>query len=280
MKNIVILAAIVLLCQCKKDPEEPYSNENIVMDNAQAALYFHTVFREAENAWAFIDSKNYEDGTYIDEASRSSIYKRLTYEESKKTVVIDYNAWETNQLFLLGSITVEFAVNSYRGDGSTASVYLTDFSINQQSVVGGSSIKYRKVQNSDNDHYTYTLLDGAAIHEQGHAMPVLISATIANGQYERTEGNDTLIQEDDVWEYSGVMTGMLHNDPNLKYTNTVNPASTYLENGESKDGKIHYSMDCTFARQGLSQITFLKRPAIAFIHSCSGYYFESVTHIE
>ena len=296
MKNIIILAAIIVLCQCKKNPEAPYSNENIVMDNAQAALYFHTIFREVENAWAFIYSMEYKKGKYPIKSNKSSSGKELTYDE--KNVTIEYNNWETGHLYLSGTITVSFGIGSYRKEGSIANVYLTDFSINQQYVVGGSSIKFiKKVAGKEkegengekeveyNDTYTFTLLEGAAIHEIGFSMPVLITCTIANGgQYERIDGNNTLEQDDDVWVFSGVMTGMLHDDPNLKYTNTVNPTSQYevTVNGKTIkiNGKVQYSTKCRFAEQGLAQIKIAKRPDIDFIFNCSGYHFFSVTHVE
>jgi len=295
VKNFIILAAIILLCQCKKNPEAPYSNENIVMDNAQAALYFHTIFREVENAWALVDSMEYKKGKYSFKSNRSSSGKELTYDE--KNVAIGYNNWETGHLYLSGTITASIGYGSYRKEGSIANVYLTDFSINQQYVVGGSSIKFikkvegkeKEVENNGkvmeyNDTYTFTLLEGAAIYEYGYSMPVLISCTIANGQYERAEGNTTFEQDDDVWVYSGVMTGMLHDDPNLKYTNTVNPTSTYEMTVDGKiikiNGKVQYSTKCRFAEQGLSNIKIAKRPDIDFIFNCSGYHFFSVTHVD
>ena len=277
MRNFALFAAILFLCQCKKEPEVPYPNENIVMDNAQAALYFHTIFREVENSWAFIANADYEVGVYTDEASKLTNYKTLTYDE--QNLKIEYNSWETNKLYLSGDLIVRFETASYRRDGKIANINIIDFSINGQRVVGTASIKFVKTV-EEKDQYTFTLLDGAAIHKHGHAQPVLISSAINNGQYERIEGNESLTQEDDVWVYSGVTTGLLHDDPNLKYTNTVSPSSSYLENGESIDGKIHYSMKCAFAQQGLSQITFAKRPAIAFIYDCSGYQFLSVAHID
>ena len=276
--NIILLAAVLVLCQCKKDSEEPYPNENIVMDNAQAALYFHTVFREAEYAWAFIDSKGYKEGTYTDDANRVAGSKELIYNENTKIVTIKYHIWETNHLTLAGSMDVKFGVSSYRDDGQIANVYLTDLSINWQTVVGESAIKYRKGENSANDYYMYTLLEGAAIHEEGGSMPVLISSTITNGQYERIEGCETLMQGDDLWAFSGVMTGLLHNDPNLKYTNTVIP--NYTLNGESKNGRIYYTMNCKLAKQGFSQITIAKRPDIFFEYDCSKYNFVSVTQVQ
>ena len=282
MKKFVVFAAILFLCQCKKDEEKPYPNENIVTDNAQASLYFHTVFREVVNAWHYIDQNKYEEGQYVDAGTSYPKYKGLTYNKSinPTTVTIEYNSWETNSLMLSGTITVRFDVHSYHSDGKVATVSLTDFSINQQYVVGGSTVKFNK-KLEEKDSYTYTLLEGAAIHEKGYSMPVLISAAIANGQYERIEGSETLNQNDDVWLYSGVMTGMLHNDPDLKYTNTVNPTSTYrLEDGSERNGRVLYSMNCKFAEKGLSQITFSKRPAIGFIYSCLGYSFFSVTLVD
>ena len=283
MKNIIIFAAIIFLCQCKKTPENHYPNENIVMDNAQATLYFHTVFREAENAWAFIDSMDYRDSTYYKESNKSTSYIKYTFKESEKpesekTVTVDYYAWVTNQFLLEGTITVKFGIDSYRTVGSTASVYLTDFSINQQFVEASSTIKFNKTVDGK-DTYTYTLRDGAAIHEQGYsAMPVLITCAIGNGQYERIEGNETLTQEDDVWVYSGVMTGMLRNDPNLKYTNTVRPP--YTDNSVNIDERVYYTTDCITAKQGVSQIKIAKRPDIVFWYECNRCFFGSVEHMD
>jgi hypothetical protein len=230
-KIIVLSVALVALSQCKKNPPEPYSNEKIVMDNAQAALYFHTVFREAENAWAFIHDREYVEKTYTDSASTQAVFKKLTYGPykdvvTKKMMTIEYNEWESNQLLLRGQMDVIFDKDSsYRKDGKIANVELKDFSINGQNVVGEVTLKYKKsASNPDvppKDQYTFTLLNGAAICEKDYSSTVLISCAIANGQYERTTGYGTLDQEDDVWIFSGATTGMLRNDPNLKYTNTV-----------------------------------------------------------
>ena len=279
MKKIITFAAVIFLCQCNRDTKEPFTNQDIVLYNAQAALYFHTVFREAENAWAFVDSMKYKEGTYPDAENKSSAVKKMTVtcDKSKVTLDIEYNSWETNLLLLSGTIKLKFDTCSYRKNGKDATVSLSDFSINGQPVLGESSIKFNRAVGGK-DSYNFSLFEGSAIHEQGRSMPVLISCTVSNGQYERAEGNETFTQEDDVWVYSSVMTGMLRNDPNLKYTNTV--INSYLDNGQNKDGRIYYSMNCKQAKQGISRITFLKRPEIVFFHGCSGYYFESVTHIE
>ena len=276
--NIVLFVAIICLCQCKKDKEVPYPSESIVKDNAQAAVYFHTVFREAENAWALIDSVHYEEGVYKDPANTITMYKELKYTESTKTVVIDYNAWKTNNLLLIGRIIIDFGKDSYRRNAMPATVKLSDFSINGQDVVGESTITF--TGNSEKDLYAYSLIDGTAIRERGVSMPVLISGTISKGQYERIEGRETFSQEDDVWAYQGVMKGQLHNDPNLNYTNTVLATSMYTVNGESRNGKIHYCMDCKTARQGMSQIKISGRSDITFAYDCSGYDFLTVTHVD
>ena len=63
-KIILLSFAIILLVNCKKEQKERYTVNKVLMDNAMAVSYFHTVFREAENAWAYIDSMKYELETY------------------------------------------------------------------------------------------------------------------------------------------------------------------------------------------------------------------------
>ena len=280
IRNIILsVIAIISLCECTKEKsEDSYTNMHIVTDNERASLFFHTVFREAENAWATIHREDYKSGTYSDPASTSTGYKKLTYNEDTKTVTIDYNAWLSDNLLLVGTISVKFDINSYRIDKQTASTYLTAFSINAHNIVGESKIQYRKVESSDNDHYTYTLLDGA-IHEEGSSKPILISGAVTNGQYERKEGSETFLQDDDVWAYSGAMTGTLRNDPNLKYTNTV--LTTYATvSGEEENGTVHYAFSCTTALSGVSQIKASGRPDIIFGYYCSGIDFLSVTRVD
>ena len=281
IRNIILLTiAIVSLCDCSKDtPEEPYSNKDIVEVNAQAALYFHTVFREAENAWAFINSKEYKPGTYADQSNPLPAVKNLIYNESTGTVTIDYNAWKTGGLLLIGTISVKFPKDSYQMGDMRASVFLTDFSIETHPVMGELTLQYRKVNNNDNDHYSYSVTNGA-VHEKGRSMPVLISGSITNGQYERTEGATTiLLQDDDEWAYSGTMTGILRNDPSLKYTNTVLAAYT-TENGEERSGTVHYAFGCTTASSGVSQIKISDRPDIIYAYNCTAIDFLSVTRVD
>ncbi len=281
-RNIIILAvAIVSLSQCKKDSEESYPNENIVMDNAQAALYFHTIFREAENAWGFVDSVKYVSKAYPNPANTPTSYKIITYDKSAKTVTIEYNAWVVANQLLIGTIYFTVVENAYRpqttGIIASITVDLTDFSINQQSVTGSSKIQYVYKVDSKNDHYTYTLYKGAAIYKAGVNMPVIITGEISEGQYERTKGSATYTQKDDEWAYSGAMTGMLHDDPNLKYTNTV--LTSYTVDGEKMDGTVYFTLNCTTAKQGVSQIKISGRPDIIYGYECSGIYYESVTNV-
>lgn len=279
IQRIIILAVVfAALCQCKKNAEEPYSNIDIVMDNAQAALYFHTVFCEAEYAWAFADINKYEDKTVSDDPKRKLSYWHNSNEKANDSVAIEYNDWVLkNHLSLSGTIIVTFSNDSsYRKDRKTASILLSDFSINGQSVVGEATISYRKTATNPNDQYVYTLFNGSSIRETGTSA-MLISCVIANGQYERIEGNDTMAQnDDDVWAFSGVMTGSLHDDPNLKYTNTV--TATLTINGVNEDVRIYYTMDCVTAFQGISQIKIAKRADIIYAYGCSELYFESTTH--
>ena len=273
-----MFAAIIFMCQCKKEKEVPYPNEDIVKVNAKAALFFHTVFREAENAWALIDSVQYAEDVYKDPANLTTKYKELKYSESANTVTIEYNAWETNNLLLIGRIVINFKKDSYRRSQMLATVILNNFSINGQDVVGESTITF--TGNSEKDLYTYTLLEGAAIREEGTSKPEQISCSISKGQYERIEGRKTFSQKDDLWSYQGVMKGKLRNDPNLNYTNTVLATSTYLINDENYNGIIYYSMNCTTAQKGISQIKIPGRSDIAIYYACSGYKFLTVTHVD
>ena len=278
IKSIIIFSvAFVALSQCKKEAGAPYSNESIVVDNAQAALYFHAIFCEAEYVWAFIDSMKYVSGEYADQENTSTVYKTITYFRDTKTATVDYRAWLSNHLRLTGTISVVFDTVSYRINGKTASIYLSDFSINAQDVIAKeSTIKYR---NGVNDQYACTLSEGA-IREKDGNMPVLITCNITDGQYERIEGGETFGQEDDVWTYYGTMKGMIRDDPKLNYTNTVLATSTYVDNyGEIQDGKINYTMTCETAGHGLSQITIPQREIITFAYFCSVIYFVSVKDV-
>jgi len=285
IRNIIVLAVFFLsLCQCnKKETDKSYSNEDIAVDNALAAMYFHIVFREAENAWAFIDSMGYvTDKTYTDPASTSTVSKKLTYKESTKEVTVEYHAWVTNDYLLMGMIVVKlFEKNVYRVDGKVANINLKEFSINGQNVVGDSSIKYKTEKDNKNDIYTYSLLNGSAIHEQGYSKPQVISGSISNGRYERTKGGDTPTQDDDEWTFSGKMTGILRETPSLKYTNTVSTTLTYYDKNDVKrTGTNYYSMNCKIAKYGASLIEIPLRPDIVCYYDCSDIVFVSINEVQ
>ena len=282
IRNIIILfLTFVSLSHCKKnDTEEPYSNEEIIRDNAKAAVYYHVVFREVENAWAFIHDKKYQSGTYVEEIT-PTIFKKITYdkENTNKELIVEYNAWQSNDLLLGGELRLRIEAGAYRENGMIAIVYLTDFAINGQLISGEPSLKYI-TREDGNDQYTYTVGRGA-IYEEGNSKTTLISCNISGGQYVRVEGDETLSQKDDVWTYTGTMKGILHEDPNLEYTNTVLTRYT-TDNGESNDGTIYFNPSCPFAQQGVSQIKLTKRPdsEIVYGYDCSEIYYVSVKNID
>jgi len=257
------------------------------MDIAKAAKYYHVVFQEAENAWAIIDREGYAAGEYREPGSTLTSYKVLecTAESNCVTVTITYNAWKTaSDNMLTGSIRIVFSMNSYRMDNS-ANFYLEDFAINNQDVTGSGILRYRLVEDSENDHYAFVINSGAggvataAIHEAGHNMPQIISCAIANGQYERLEGNETLSMNDDLWAFHGTMTGRLRNDLNMNYTNTVSTVVT-LVGGERVDGRLFFDMFCKIAQRGFSHVRIAERPDIYVQYRCSEVFFDSVAHIQ
>lgn len=271
IKYIVIFAFVIFsLNQCNKNEAvTSYSNESIVIDQAQAAMYFQIVFREAEHAWALMDSIDYVEDSQIDPASTSTMFKKLTYNDSANIVTIEYQSWETNNYHLSGIIDVRFDKDVYRKEGEVANVYLEGFSINGQKMVGESSLKYRIEKDNVNDVYTYILLNGSAIHEEGASMPQLISGSIANARYERIEGGATFEPDDDVWTFSGTMTGMLRETPSLRYTNKV----------LTRDGPVQYAMNCKVARQGVSEIEIKGRPNVVYYYFCSEVFYFSSTDV-
>ena len=284
-KIILLSFTILLLVHCKKESETPYPDDNILLDNAMATVYFHTVFREAEHAWAFIDSKKYISGDYPDPANTPQKYRKFTYNEETNSVSIEYNAWVSTSfpnLLLIGNIYVTFEKNVYRNNGAVANVRLNGFSINGQMVAGESKITSQKGEKSEYDYYSYVLLKGAAIHEKGNSMPVLISGESRDGRYIRTAGVATLAQEDDdVWTYSGTMEGRLGKDQSLTYTNSVLSSITYTdEDGEKQDGTVRFTADCNFAKKGIAQIKIPGRPDITYQYSCSGVDYVTVTHVK
>ena len=289
IKNIILLFfTIILLVHCKKEPEKPYLDEFILRDNAMATVYFHTVFREAENAWAFIDVKEYISGEYPDPANvEPTKCRNFSYDNEKNIVTIEYNAWVSTSfpnLLLAGNIFVSFDKLKYRVNGAAATVRLNGFTINGQMVTGESKITYQKVENSEYDHYNYThvVVGGVApsIHEKGISMPVLISGAISNARYIRTAGSKTKAkEEEDIWTYSGTMTGKLGKGQSLNYTNAI--LSSYIdEDGKAIDGTVLFTAKCDFAEKGVAQIKIPGRPDITYSYNCSGADYVTITHVK
>jgi len=264
-----LLVVFLVFSQCDSTEDEPYSNISIIVDNAKAAMYFHTVFREAERAWYVVDSMDYK--SFVDTVTAgTAIFKIYTYDDEANTVTVSYNAWVTdNGLALMGTLRVGFEKFSYRVNGRIASVSLTNFSINNQDIRGvDARITNRNEEDENhNDLYDFTIPAGAAIHEVGIHMPVIISASITNGRYERAE--------DGAWIYwGGTMSGMIRGDVNLSYSNTIISTSTNLA-GETVDTRLRYSADCIIAQWGVSKIVVSGRPDIFFEYRCSQIYYRS-----
>ncbi len=286
-RNITfIIVAIVVLCYCKKDDDEgQYTNEQIVYTNAQTTMYLHTIFREAENAWAIVDSMEYDVAkTYVRNVGVSSS-KTITYKETEggvKTATIEYSAWNTGNVQLMGNIVVTLPDKGvYKQNGKTAAISLeNNFSIQGQRVTGYATFKYNTTTNNPNDQYTYTFTDGIIYDkDETQGRKILTTATIVNGPYERIEGGSTVYEGDDIWAYTGTLTGLLNNDPNMKYTNTVLVSYTTVNN-EKKSGIVHFSMNCQTAEDGVCTVVISGRPNIIYGYDCSGYDFLSITPVD
>ena len=260
---IFVVGVVFVLCQCE-DKEKEYSDIGIVTDNAQATLYFHVIFREAENVWAFVHGKDYESFDHEVRNTDQNVYKEINYDEDTKLATVEYHAWvTTDNLLLTGKMTVEIADSSYRTFQKVATVRLSDFSIMGQDITGTTTkiqLTCQNVEENPNDIYSFAL--GATIYEKGYRTPVLITASIANGQYQRIEGNETDTTDDDVWTYSGTMNGTLHEDQKLKCTNTIDQA-------------IHFTTDCKLAKQGIGKIAISGRPNIKYEYDCSSIFIET-----
>jgi hypothetical protein len=255
---LAVSVSVLLLYGCKHDNGAySYTVGDIVQYNAQAAIYFHTIFREAENAWAFIHEKKYDTQVYTEEtgASYKKIYCGET-EGSQCIINIEYNSWLSGTFHLMGKITVTLPdKNVYRQEGKTAGVKLSDdFSIAQQRVTGSSSMTFVKNAEDANDHYDYKLTS-ASIYDMDDRQR-LITAGISNGKYVRMGGNQTLSPGDDIWALTATMTGQLFDDANMKYTNTV------VDSGEP----VYFLMNCPKAIGGVSDVIIPDRPYIRYTY--------------
>ncbi len=269
-KNIVLLVFVALsLCCCKKETtDDPVYD--IVTDNAAATLYFHYIFSEAEDAWAQVNSKEYSTTpiSYHD----GSASKTITFSETegnKPVITIDYNAYNIlteGTAVVSGSMTISITdKNVYRKANQIARVTLSNLSINQQRITGSCSFTYKPVEGDTNDHYDYTLT-GAAIYNQENNLK-LITADITNGKYTRIDGGETISPTDDTWTYVSTMKGILRENPDLNYTNTILGMYTGV-NGEVIDGMVYFSMNCKTAENGVSSVAISGQPEILYQFHC------------
>jgi len=273
--KFLLICIFVALVSCKdENEEEPYSNLEIVLDNAQASLYFHTIFREAENAWAFVADKNYEpfEPEHFGPLG-ANFYKTISCSTVGNiiTATIVYQTWITNSLNLGGTIKVEFDRLSFRSSTKTAMVSLTQFSIEGQNVTGGMVLTY--IAGSDNDRYEMRLIQNPTIQERGaHNMPVLISISQGSGNYERIKGGRSFSQFEDEWKYWGAISGRLRDNPNMTFTNTV------VETVANEDAAVYYDMNCGTATRGKASIIISGRDDIDFEYRCNQIHFNTETH--
>jgi len=273
--TILAIGFVFTLTQCKDEGDIGYSSNDIVIDNVKAALYFHVVFREAEYAWAIVDSIIGYASTesYIEMDSSNNIaFKKYTYSDTTKIPVatVEYNEWRftlgDEDIHINGSFTIAIDTFSYRVSRSVSTVTLLGFSINEQSVTGSARITCQNVESNENDIYSFNLLSGASIRKKGDNTTTLITASIPSGRYERIEGSKTFTPNDDVWSYIGNMNGMLRENPNLNYTNTI------LKN-------LHYTMDCNYASHGEVKITIKNLPDVYYLYLCDRIYYETEENI-
>ena len=253
---ILLTATVLLLCYCKKDDEKTsYIVDDVILSNAQAAVYFHVIFREAENAWAIIDEKGYLSEPVVFESGTTG-KKIISFEESGELLLtIEYHTWTAGKVQLMGTMTVILPHKFYPArENKPASIQLSDFSINGQRVIGFASFTYIPGVEGSNDIYNYKLAD-AAVYDKESPNLKLITADIKNGRYERIEDGDTPInQSDDIWKFTATTTGMLYDDPKMKYTNTILQNNKYILGGDEVSGDVNFSVDCVTAAKGLAEI--------------------------
>ena len=273
--NILLVLVILAFLSCKKEDVVTYDNEDILISNAQAAVYFHTIFREAENAWAIVAKLDYVQ-TDSAETRGTSSYKKIVY-DGEKNVSITYNAWMSGHVQLGGTINVTLPDKVYRADGKSAKVTLESFSINAQRITGSATITFNVSTVTSNDHYKYSLTSGAIYDKNEDKRLILITSDIKDGLYERIDGGVTVKQDDDIWAYTGTMTGLLFEDPNLRYTNTVLAKEKYTVGNETLDGIVHFSMTEKTAIKGLSNISISGQSDIIYAYFGSGYDFITIT---
>ncbi|MDR1666584.1 MAG: hypothetical protein LBS03_02670 [Bacteroidales bacterium] len=217
--SVAVVISAVMPCGCGSgsDDDEGYETRVMVTDVTQAYLYYWLIFREAENAWALVHEAGYAAGETTRENGRSISYQ-LT-EGGKGIVSVVFDGWRQHTAILSGTMTVDLPVDkdSYRQNGRV-SISLSKFSINGQQVTGFATITFSAA--GEIDQYAYSLTE-AAIYDSDDEQ-ILITCSMSGGRFQRIDGSATTASpEDDLWAFNGNMTGMLHNQSSLKYTNTV-----------------------------------------------------------
>ncbi len=268
VKSVLLAVAfLIMLLGCKKDSEESYSTEDMVFENTQATLYYHAIFREAENAWAQIDDLGYPTNEIVQTSGSS--YKKMIYSANETTYVIsiEYNNWTSGAVRLSGSMKVTLPdVGMYHVKDKQARVELTSFAVNDQRVAGTITMTYTTDPAAGTEAqlntYAYTVSNGI-IYNLEEARQQDISVAITDGVYTQVEGASTKTDaSDDVWTFTGTAKGQLYGNSELTYTNAV-------VKSETLNGTLYLNASCNKALQGVCTLTVNGYPNIAYSYGNS-----------
>ncbi|MDR1672192.1 MAG: hypothetical protein LBS09_01820 [Bacteroidales bacterium] len=227
IKRSVILAGWVVLMPyaCNRDKSSSVNPAEAVVSVTQAHLYHYVIFREAEYAWGAAHRNGYTELPMSDtdgHGQRTITYR--TTESGKSEVEAAYTAWQWGNMSISGILTVDLPdKNLYRQKDKQASIRLTGFSINGQTVTGYATFRY--AGNDSDDHYSYSF-SNAAIYGADEQQ-ILILSSISAGNFVRKAGSDTADQDDDRWTFTGTMSGNLNNNTSLTYSNSVTEEMTF-----------------------------------------------------
>jgi hypothetical protein len=270
MKARIIFISVIcslLFVRCKKDDPAPaYSLEDMIRYNSAAALYFHVIFREAENAWALAEEAGYiEDrDIFFEENATKTDFKRITFSEnegSEYLLSIEYRNWTVSGVMLIGKITVKLPSGKFYRHSGTANITVHDFSIAKQRITGNSSISYQGSE--EVNKYSYSLSNGG-IRDAENDNLVLVTAAITGGTYTQNTEND------DIWHFTGTMRGAIGNNGSINYTNVV-LTSGDLFTGSGVDPFISFSANCRKPMGGIVQFTAVGQPdTYYFYNNCDG----------
>jgi hypothetical protein len=217
LNSLCLSVAVVLtLLQsgCHKD-DASYSPGTMVIDVSQAYMYYFIIFREAETAWAQVHENGYRYGEKTGNSNRT-----IQLDSLNKKIYIDVHlkdyTWEST--VLSGKFTIALTADSSYLKKDKATISLDSLFINKQKVEGFSTITH--TLNEETDQYSYILASGSIYSVDGE--DILITSAVSGGTLLRTAGSATIATpEDDVWTFTGTMTGKIRNSESLKYSNTV-----------------------------------------------------------